>query len=68
MRRGTLGVLLWLLPSVAVCAPGAAPRFERIVFVSLDTLRADHLPFYGYPRDTAPFLSGLAGAVVGIGA
>ena len=26
----------------------------------VDALRADHLPFHGYGRDTAPFLSGLA--------
>jgi arylsulfatase A-like enzyme len=31
-----------------------------IVLVVLDTVRADHLPVYGYPRDTAPFLTGLA--------
>jgi len=35
------------------------PR-PNIVLVVLDTVRADHLPPYGYPRDTAPFLSGLA--------
>jgi arylsulfatase A-like enzyme len=31
--------------------PSAHPN---IVLVVVDTLRADHLPFYGYPRDTAP--------------
>lgn len=35
------------------------PR-PNIVLVVLDTVRADHLPPYGYPRDTAPFLSRLA--------
>jgi arylsulfatase A-like enzyme len=36
-----------------------------VLFVVLDTTRADHLPFYGYGRDTAPTLSALAaGAVV----
>ena len=28
--------------------------------ILVDTLRADHLPTYGYPRATAPFLSSLA--------
>ncbi len=31
-----------------------------IVLVTVDTLRADHLPFHRYPRPTAPFLSDLA--------
>ena len=31
-----------------------------VVLVVVDTLRADHLPCYGYPRDTAPAICGLA--------
>jgi len=31
-----------------------------IVLVTIDTLRADHLPWHGYPRNTAPFLAALA--------
>ncbi len=34
-----------------------APR--DLVFVSLDTVRRDHLPAYGYSRDTAPALAAL---------
>jgi arylsulfatase A-like enzyme len=33
---------------------------DKIVLIVVDTLRADHLPFYGYPKDTAPFLSQIA--------
>lgn len=43
--------------------PGSAPAgAERpdILLISVDGLRADHLPVYGYPRDTAPALSRLA--------
>jgi arylsulfatase A-like enzyme len=36
------------------------PARPNIVLVVIDTLRADHLPFYGYPKATAPFLSQLA--------
>jgi arylsulfatase A-like enzyme len=36
------------------------PRDLDLLLVSLDTLRADHLPSYGYARDTAPFLASLA--------
>jgi len=33
---------------------------EHIILVSIDTLRRDHLPTYGYPRDTAPSIAELA--------
>lgn len=36
------------------------PKSDNVVFLVIDTLRADHLPFYGYPKDTAPFLTKLA--------
>jgi len=36
------------------------PPVDRVVLVTLDTLRADHLSCYGYPRPTAPFLARLA--------
>ena len=31
-----------------------------IVFVSIDTLRSDHLSCYGYERETSPFIDSLA--------
>jgi arylsulfatase A-like enzyme len=30
---------------------------SNVILVIVDTLRADHLPFYGYSRDTTPYLS-----------
>ncbi|HEX2224774.1 MAG TPA: sulfatase-like hydrolase/transferase, partial [Thermoanaerobaculia bacterium] len=39
---------------------GRAPRFDNLVVVMVDTLRSDHLPSYGYERDTAPYLTRLA--------
>lgn len=36
-----------------------SPR-PNIVFIMIDTVRADHLPMYGYNRPTAPHLSALA--------
>ncbi len=36
-----------------------APR-TNIVLIVIDTLRADHLPIYNYPRNTTPFLARLA--------
>jgi arylsulfatase A-like enzyme len=40
--------------------PEPRPEFERIVLVTIDTLRADHLGCYGYFRETSPFLDRLA--------
>jgi len=33
---------------------------KNIVFVTIDTLRADHVGAYGYPRPVSPFLDSLA--------
>ncbi len=62
--------LLLSLLAIAACrrpdSPPARPsakageRPARIVFVLLDTVRADRLAPYGYARDTMPFLSQLA--------
>jgi arylsulfatase A-like enzyme len=35
-------------------------QYDRVVLVTLDTLRADHVSCYGYPRTTTPFLDSLA--------
>lgn len=32
----------------------------NILFIAIDTLRADHLSYYGYKRKTSPFLDNLA--------
>ncbi len=44
-------------------APASRPRIEgrpNVLLITLDTLRADHLGCYGYPRDTSPNLDALA--------
>ena len=41
-------------------APEAARPRPNVVVLLVDTLRADHLPVYGYRGDTAPFLARLA--------
>jgi len=35
-------------------------RIDRIILITVDTLRADHLGCYGYPRQTSPFIDKLA--------
>ncbi len=60
--RLLLAALTLPLPLLGACAqePERAPTRPNVVLLVIDTLRADRLPFYGYSRDTAPFLSELA--------
>jgi arylsulfatase A-like enzyme len=41
-------------------SPAAAQRPQGVIFIWADTLRRDHLPFYGYGRPTAPVLARMA--------
>ncbi len=55
-------------PPGASALPKPAPKsaletpapFENLIILMIDTLRADHLPCYGYERNTAPFVCRLA--------
>ena len=44
---------VWSNPTVFAPRARAGPNF---VLISLDTLRADHLPWHGYRRNTAPLI------------
>jgi len=55
VRLGATALLAGLL-ALTGCG---RPR-PNIVLICVDTLRRDHLPFYGYGKQTAPFLSSLA--------
>jgi glucan phosphoethanolaminetransferase (alkaline phosphatase superfamily) len=44
--------------SYAAKAAGATPT-RNVVMVIVDSLRADHMQIYGYPRETTPFLAEL---------
>jgi len=68
MRKNTVACLIvYVLAAVGCksCARGPGSSTIRdakdlnVVVLLLDTLRADHLPFYGYKTDTAPFLNTL---------
>lgn len=54
--------LVALLALLCGCRPGpeADDLRSNVLLVVVDTLRADHLPMYGYVRDTAPGLGRLA--------
>jgi arylsulfatase A-like enzyme len=49
-----------LLAFAACSQPEDAPEPRRVILVTLDTVRADHLSCYGYPLKTSPFLDRLA--------
>lgn len=48
--------------NLAFIAPDVSS--PNIIMIVVDTLRADHLPLYGYARDTAPNISALASSSV----
>jgi arylsulfatase A-like enzyme len=45
-------------------SPAAPHPPRRVFFITVDTLRADHMSLYGYPRATTPDLQKLAAAGV----
>lgn len=59
-RPGHGGASSLVLALAVLCGCHAPPlrlaEPVNLVLVVVDTLRADHLPFHGYPRDTAPNL------------
>ncbi len=58
------GFSFWANPEVLARAPAAspspAPEMPNVVLISIDTLRADRLGLYGYPRQTTPNLDAWA--------
>ncbi|MCZ6833189.1 MAG: sulfatase [Acidobacteria bacterium] len=59
-RRLLLATTLLLAMAACNGAPEPPPSRPNVLLISLDTLRADHLGAYGYPRPTSPFLDSLA--------
>ena len=55
---------LLLVTGIAGCEPDREDSTRRpdILFVILDTLRADHVSSYGYPKPTTPQLDAVAEA------
>ena len=54
-RGVALAALLAVLPGCRY----NEPAYDNLVLVTIDTLRADHLGLYGYPRPTSPYLDEL---------
>jgi arylsulfatase A-like enzyme len=57
-QDGGLHVSSW--PVAFDFAEDAEPRYDRVVLVTIDTLRADHVSAYGYKRKTTPFFDALS--------
>ena len=51
---GTARGAVWGVPVVTSPAERQASPVRNVVLISLDTLRADHLSSWGYPRRTSP--------------
>jgi len=61
LAPGALAALGYRLTAPAPAQPAApAPGHPDVVLVVVDTLRADHLGAYGYPRPTSPGIDALA--------
>src|ERR1041385_2798405 len=56
-----VGIALLCIVALAACHRGEQVRFENApaVLISIDTLRADHLPAYGYRSVETPHLDAL---------
>ena len=59
MRPTPIVLALGLAALAAGCGGGVEPH-RNVLLIVVDTLRADHLSCYGYPRDTSPNLDRLA--------
>jgi arylsulfatase A-like enzyme len=59
MRSSTILAGSLLLAACSAATETPAPR-PNLLIVSIDTLRADHLGCYGYPRPTSPNIDALA--------
>jgi len=65
LRRLLLPLIsVLVLPLLADCHKGEPPRPRNVIFILVDTLRADHLGIYGYTRRTSPHVDALAGESV----
>ena len=55
-----VGIALALIPFLGGCKEKKEKLEPNVVLIVIDTLRADHLPFLGYEKNTSPFLGEIA--------
>lgn len=59
--RSTIAIATW----ACACTAPRPPVHPHVVVITVDTLRADHLSGYGYPRETTPTIDRLMREGVG---
>jgi len=59
VSAGLIICTLLLLATFTSCG-GEKIKDINVVLIVIDTVRSDHLPFYGYKKNTAPFLDKLS--------
>jgi len=59
VQQWAVGALLCCSLGVLACG-GTRDAYDRVVVVTVSSLRSDHLTMNGYPRPTTPFLDELA--------
>ena len=62
MKARPSAIIVVCLAATAGCDPGPSPDAvaPSVVFITIDTLRADHLHTYGYFRETSPRIDAFA--------
>lgn len=62
LRPASALASLLVIAVMLCCGCSTEPEDERpdVILVMIDTLRPDHLGFYGYEEETAPFLASLS--------
>ncbi|MBI4221149.1 MAG: sulfatase [Planctomycetes bacterium] len=64
ITKAAIFLLIGLLATFSYASETKSPVTKTpqpsLLLITIDTLRADRLPFYGYKRNTAPFLGKLA--------
>ena len=60
IRGSLIHRLLLCLGLVLIVGCKSSPKKQNVIIITLDTLRADHLPCYGYSKNTAPNLCAIA--------
>ena len=58
--RPLLVLLVLLAPGLFLSCSRPRPAIRNVLLISIDTLRADHLGVYGFPRPTTPNIDALA--------
>jgi arylsulfatase A-like enzyme len=62
IQKAAIFLMISLLAAFSYASETKSPSTKKpsLLLITIDTLRADHLPFYGYKRNTTPFLGRLA--------